>query len=160
MPAGAILSLLLSGRICVVMSLVRFVSCPGNLIFLQFPHLLVVLGLYLSPSTCSPRQIPDRGTQLPSTGARQDSMSLQVMPWGVTRSTRSEIMLWNLNIESSLQSPSGTNVVCLHLPLLSDLILGEEIIPKDWNPWYQLLLFQGTLKPGLAENDLLPSSLS
>lgn len=47
--------------------------------------------------------------------------------------------------------------VCLHLSLLSDLLLGEEVIPQGL--WHQLLLFQGILNFGLAENYLHPSNL-
>lgn len=47
--------------------------------------------------------------------------------------------------------------VCLHLSLLSGLLLGQEVIPQGL--WHQVLLFQGILKLGLAENYLLPSNL-
>lgn len=67
--------LLLSVWVYIFMPLVRFVSCPGDLIFLQFLICFWFWDYARVPPPPSP-PIPDHVTQLPSTRERQDSVSL------------------------------------------------------------------------------------
>lgn len=129
MPAAAILSLLLSAWVCVVMSLERSLSSPGDLIFLQFPHLHVVLGLSLSPSTSFSPQIPAQGTQLPSTGAPG------LWPCGSAPCVSRALGEGDGAVKFKYWvfiSVSNWNkcCVCFHLSLLSNLLLGQEVIPQ------------------------------
>lgn len=129
MPAAAILSLLLSAWVCIVMSLVRLLSSPGDLIFLQFPHLHVVLGLSLSLSTAFSSQIPAQGAQLPSTGA------LGLRPCGSAPCVSQALGEGDDAVKFKYWvfiSVSNWNkcCVCFHLSLLSNLLLGQKIIPQ------------------------------